>query len=83
MGRFEETIQRVPFLVGIREDVVVALCSSFKVAPIMPGDYIMLEVRPSGLQLPVMIVLQLHVIFVVADSCFDGRVCRARCTAAS
>ena len=69
LHRFEETIQKVPFLVGVREDVVrahphcwypciwwpeirmrtwndaqvVALCARFKIAPIMPGDPLMIQ----------------------------------------
>eukprot|EP01052_Picozoa_sp_SAG31_P007238 SAG31_NODE_343_length_17426_cov_35.294443_6_plen_136_part_00 len=64
LHRFETAIQKVPFLVGVREDVVckafhvcwgahlvkqqsllqvVALCSRFKIQPIMPGDPVMTE----------------------------------------
>ena len=41
LHRFEDTVQKIPFLVGVREDVVVALCTCMKSVPFVPGNKVM------------------------------------------
>ena len=41
LHRFEKTIQMVPFLSGVREDVVVDLCQQIKSFCVMPDSHIM------------------------------------------
>eukprot|EP01052_Picozoa_sp_SAG31_P002277 SAG31_NODE_79_length_27235_cov_6.268868_6_plen_782_part_00 len=43
LHRFESTIQLVPFLSGVRDDVVVELCLHMKDFPVMPGDRVMTQ----------------------------------------
>ena len=43
LHRFSDTIQMVPFLQGIRDDVTVELCQRMKEFPTMPGGQLMVQ----------------------------------------
>ena len=43
LHRFSDTIQMVPFLQGIRDDVTVELCQQMKEFPTMPGGQLMVQ----------------------------------------